>query len=440
MIRVPACLAGALLALLFVVLLQPASVRAQDVPAPVTSPVGANGRVRVYLDCPGGGQQDQCFSQYLRDTIEFVDFVRQPQDADVHMLSSSRGTGGGGQEIVLRFVGRGRFEGHDHDLRAVTMLGDTENTRREVVLRTAIVGLLDYVAHDGIPAGLNLSVSTEARPHAQTPVEDPWNLWVFSARVSGSIDADERSREVQSQLNFSADRVSDEWKIGIGGRVFESIERFELEEDDEDGDPFEVRREDRNLNGFVARSLGRHWSAGVRGRVASSTFSNNRLSVSGAPAIEFSVFPYDEYATRQLRLEYSAGFDRREYRETTIFGKVDETLWQHEISAVLDQRQPWGSLRAGFEVQQYLHDSSRYRVQGDGFVSLRITRGLSLTFNGSASRVRNQLSLPLRDATDEEVLLRIRQLQSGYQVRFGFGVTYSFGSIFNNIINPRFGN
>jgi hypothetical protein len=429
--------------LLIVLVLRPESVlglAAQGDPAPVEAPAQANGRVRVYLDCPGGGFQDQCFSQYLRDTIQFVDFVRQPQDADVHVLSSSRGTGGGGQEVVLRFIGRGRFEGHDHDLRAVTMLGDTENTRRGVVLRTAIVGLLDYVAHDGIPAGVNLSVSTEARPDVEAPVEDPWNLWVFSTRVSGSIDADERSRELQSQLNFSADRVSEAWKIGIGGRVFESIERFELEEDDEDGDPFEVTREDRSVNGFVARSLGRHWSAGVRGRVASSTFSNNRLSVSGAPAIEFSVFPYDEYATRQLRLEYSAGFDRRRYHEMTIFEKFEETLWQHELSAVLDQRQPWGSLRAGFEVQQYLHDLSRYRIQGDGNVNLRLTRGLSLNFNGSASRVRNQLSLPLRDATDEEVLLRIRQLQSGYQVRVSFGVTYSFGSIFNNIINPRFGN
>ena len=41
--------------------------------------------------------------------------------------------------------------------------------------------------------------------------------------------------------------------------------------------------------------------------------------------------------------------------------------------------------------------------------------------------------------TSEEVLLRLRELQSGYQVSVDISLTYSFGSIFNNIVNPRFG-
>jgi len=38
------------------------------------------------------------------------------------------------------------------------------------------------------------------------------------------------------------------------------------------------------------------------------------------------------------------------------------------------------------------------------------------------------------------VLLRIRQIESGYELELNFGVTYTFGSLFNNIVNPRFGN
>ena len=64
---------------------------------------------------------------------------------------------------------------------------------------------------------------------------------------------------------------------------------------------------------------------------------------------------------------------------------------------MLDQRQPWGSLRASFEFSQYLHDPSFYRIEGGGFISYRITRGLSINMNGSASRIRDQLNLPLRD-------------------------------------------
>jgi hypothetical protein len=54
----------------------PASVEAQ------TAATAA--RVRVYLDC------FDCFPQFLRDEISFVDFVRQAQDADVHLLSRSQ--------------------------------------------------------------------------------------------------------------------------------------------------------------------------------------------------------------------------------------------------------------------------------------------------------------------------------------------------------------
>jgi hypothetical protein len=72
-------------------------------------------------------------------------------------------------------------------------------------------------------------------------------------------------------------------------------------------------------------------------------------------------------------------------------------------------------------------------------VSIRLARGLSFTVESVLSRLRDQLSLPKRDATEEEVLLRLRQLQSGYEYEVQVGLTYTFGSIFNTIVNPRFG-
>ena len=124
----------------------------------------------------------------------------------------------------------------------------------------------------------------------------------------------------------------------------------------------------------------------------------------------------------------------------TLFDRLRETNGRHALSANLDVRQPWGSLEAGIEWSQYLHDRSKYRVEFDGEVSLQIVRGLSLDLEGFASRIRDQLSLPRRGATPEEVLLPLRELRSGYEVRFSFGVRYSFGSLFNNVVNPRFGN
>lgn len=421
----------------WMVLLLPLSVpvAAQDPPVagvqPATTTPGQ--RLRVYLDC------FDCFDDFLRDEIDWVDFVRQPQDADVHLLSSSRGTGGGGREVTLRFVGVGRYQGINHDLRVVTLPEETENVRRAATLRTTIVGLLNYLAQRGLPGNLELEVESTVRPGAAAvPRSDPWNLWVFRIRGSGNVDEDENNRELNWDVSVSGDRVTENWKISFGASADLERETFNRLDDD-DEEPFTVTQREREANWFVARSLGPHWSVGLEGNLRSSTFGNTRFSGGTAPAVEYSVFPYQEYATRQLLFQYELGVEHARYNEITIFDKLRETLWRHELSASFDQRQPWGSLDARLEWSQYLHDRSKYRLESDGEISFRIVRGLSVDFEASASRIRDQLSLPRRDATPEEVLLQLRELQSGYEYRFSAGFTYSFGSIFNNVVNPRFG-
>jgi hypothetical protein len=405
-------------------------------PAPLVQPpadVQAGPRLRVYLDC-------DCFQSYLRDEIDWVDFVRQPQDADVHLLSSTRDTGGGGREVTLRFVGAGAYEGVDQDLKVVTLTGETENVRREAVLRTVTVGLLNYLARRGLPAELELDVEAGAGAGAArgVPASDPWNLWVFSVRGGASVNEDENNREVNWDVSVSGDRVTEDWKLSFGARADLERETFNRLEDP-DEEPFSVTQRERNLNWFAAKSLGPHWSLGLDGDVRSSTFGNTRFSTSMSPAVEFSVFPYEDHATRQLLVQYEVGIEHARYNEVTIFDKLRETLWRHELSTRFDQRQPWGSVDARLEWSQYLHDRTKYRLEADGELSFRIVRGLTVNFEANASRIRDQLSLPRRDATPEEILLRLRELQSGYEYRFSTGFTYSFGSIYNNVVNPRFG-
>ena len=406
---------------------------AQTPPAGAQTPPPADSapaRLRVYLDC------FDCFEQYLRDEIPWVDFVRQPQDADVHVLSSSNSTGGGGREVVLRFVGAGRFEMVDAELKAVSQTAEPENLRRARVLRTVEVGLLGYLARDGLLPEVDVDVSSPGGAGTVEPPADPWDLWVFRVSAGGSFDAEESNEELRWDLSLAADRVTEHWKIGVGASTDQQRERFDLDEDD----PLQVHQHESEFDWFVAKSVGPHWSFGLDGRVASSTFGNTRFSIRSAPAVEFSIFPYREYATRQFVIQYEIGVERAQYTEVTLFDRLEETLWRHELSAELDQRQTWGSLQAGVEWSQYLHDASKYRLEVDGEISLRIVRGLSLDLDASASRIRDQISLPRRSASTEEVLLRLRELQSGYEVSVSAGISYSFGSLFNNVVNPRFGN
>jgi hypothetical protein len=403
--------------------------------AGVTSPAEAQappqaGRLRVHIE------SCDCFTEFLRSEIRWVDFVRNQQDADVQVLSTSRATGAGGVETVLRFVGGGRFAGVDHELRAATPPGEPEDVRRRDVLRTVLVGLLGLSARDGLPADLRVTV-TPAREATGPPERDPWNYWIFRLGGDASLESEESSREETWAVEVTADRITDNWRISLGVELETQKETFDLNEVDED--PFTVTRRERQLDWFIAKALGSHWSFGIDGDAESSTFGNVKVRTAAMPAIEFNVFPYEDYASRQLRFEYGIGVQHSRYTEVTLFDRLRETRPLHELSVTLDQREPWGTLQAAVQWSQYLHDVSRSRLEVSGNISLRVARGLSFDLAGQASRIRDQLSLPRRGATPEEVLLRVRELGSGHEVNLRVGLTYSFGSIFNNIVNPRFG-
>ena len=122
----------------------------------------------------------------------------------------------------------------------------------------------------------------------------------------------------------------------------------------------------------------------------------------------------------------------------TLYDKMSETLGTHGITLDLEARQPWGQLSVGANVTEYLPLTDKYRAEVFGNVEWKIKKGLSLNFSGGTSLIRDQLSLPKGKATTEEILVRQRQLATSYNYYFYFGVSYTFGSIFNNVVNSRF--
>jgi len=63
---------------------------------------------------------------------------------------------------------------------------------------------------------------------------------------------------------------------------------------------------------------------------------------------------------------------------------------------------------------------------------------MSLRFNGGYSIIHNQINIAASGTSKEELLVQQKQLLSGYDYWFNTGVTYSFGSIFNTVVNSRF--
>jgi hypothetical protein len=96
-------------------------------------------------------------------------------------------------------------------------------------------------------------------------------------------------------------------------------------------------------------------------------------------------------------------------------------------------------MNAGVTLSQHLNKLSRYRISTFASADVRLFKGFSFNFFGGYDRIRDQIALRKGGATSEEVLLRRRQLATGHSYFMGFGISYSFGSIFNTVVNPRFG-
>ena len=172
-------------------MLLPSSVFAQD----------ANGRLKVYLDC------DNCFGDYIREEVNMVEYVRDPAEADVHILVSQSDTGSGGIERAVALIGVGRFKGLDFKSRAISQSGDTEDTQRQRLATAITIGLLNYLASDGVNGGLTVEVEQTAQPGQAGPATDPWNFWVMS--LQGSVAMTRRRKQPRARSRSAARRRSD---------------------------------------------------------------------------------------------------------------------------------------------------------------------------------------------------------------------------------------
>ena len=172
----------------------------------------------------------------------------------------------------------------------------------------------------------------------------------------------------------------------------------------------------------------------------SSTFDNAQIYASVGPAVEYDIFPYSQSTRRELRLQYRLNYTQRDYYEVTIFGKEKEGIFSQALQVVMEIKEPWGSIGASVQGQTFLHDLSKNNLRAELGVYINLFKGFSFNVGGQYSRIRDQLSLPAREYTSEEILLELKRLATGYNLRFEVGLNYRFGSIYSNVVNPRFGN
>ncbi len=385
-------------------------------------------RLKVFIDC------NNCDQTFIKQELTYLSYVRDRLLSDVHIQLINQATGSGGEEYTFFFYGQGDLEGNNDTLTMTTDVNNTADEVRRKQMKTIQLGLVSYMAKRGYMDQISLDFAGD---DAEVPEqeEDPWNNWVFGVNANAWLNGEEQYKNMSLSGGFNIDRVTEDWKIQSGLWLNYNESKFWFEED-------WVISEKRSqwADASVVKSLTDHFSAGVFTDFYSSLFDNYKVNLSASPGFEYNVFPYSESTQRQIRVTYKAGGKHNVYNEETIYHKMSETLMYQSLGIAAKFQQKWGSVSASVDGSHYFHNISINKIRFWMSLNLRLFKGFTWRISGNLALIHDQISLPLGDASEEDILLRQRQLQTGYRYWGSTGISYTFGSIYNSVVNPRFGN
>lgn len=382
--------------------------------------------VKLFIDC------DYCDMNHIRREIPYVNYVRDVKEAQLYLRETRQNTGSGGREYSYFYTGQKEFEGLNDTLVYTSRPDDTRDQVRDGRTNMMKMGLMRYVARTPIYKEIEITHLGESK---EEMVVDRWNNWVFELETRPQFEGEETRKEFSFWNSFNINKVTPDWKI-----EFDLDHRLTRTKYVYDDSTYVKDKTFIQLDNLVVRSISDHWSVGNRAQFSTSTFSNLKFQAEIYPSIEYNLFHYSESTHHQLRFLYGIGVSLNQYNDTTIYNKTKENLGKHQLQIAYQIQEKWGSINASLEGSNYLNDFSKNNIQLECSINIRIVKGLSFSVRGGVARVHDQISLVKGELSEADILLQLQELASAYRIDGGLGLTYTFGSIFNNVVNPRFGN
>ena len=384
----------------------------------------------VYIDC------NFCDMDFVRKNISYVNYVRDRKLAQVHILTTTQRVGSGATQYTFNFIGQLDLEGQDSEISAIAKVDATSDERRELRTKYLKIGLMQYVAQTPMVDFIEIEFTDDGDSTETEDVVDKWNNWVFKIRGNAWFNGQATYESKSFNSSISANKITDKWK-------FENWASYNYDENTYELDSATtVFNSNKNyfIESSAVRSINNHWSAGLVGSVQSSTYRNIDYNHRISPALEYNIFDYKDFNEKQIRIQYRVSYNNFQYLDTTIYNQISEHLFNHSLRVGAEFVQKWGTIDFATTASQYFHDPSLKRLDIWGSVNWRIVKGLSVSVRGNIEFIQDQISLPKGGASDIEILTQQRQLATSYSYWGSLGFSYTFGSIYNNIVNPRFGN
>lgn len=407
-------------------------------PNPSQTSKSDNETLSVFLDCRG------CDSNFIITEIQFVNFVRDQGLADLHLLILRQGSANGDQFLVDYIDQRLK------EKPAMQLVYDSYNYQTEEEVRNGLVsvielGLISYLLNTDVISKLSVEYQVPERTETGTfEKDDPWNNWIFEIGADGFTSGQANQSRYNIGADAEANRITNEWKLvfnlwgNFNRRIVNETETVINGLDTTSVKTTDIfDRSNRNFFGLVAKTINDHWSVGFYSRYRSDTFVNIDTQVGITPSIEYSLFPYEEFTRREVTARFGVVASYFNYAETTFLLQDEEFLFRPELNIDADFTQPWGRFRAGIEAGAFLNDITLNRFEFNSRLNLRISKYFSVFMDGRYSIIGDQVSLPAGELSAEELLAGVRQQPTSFSYRGSFGFEVQFGSIYNNIVNPR---
>lgn len=382
-----------------------------------------NNSLNLFVDC------SSCDQDYFRQQLTFVNFVRETREAHVHLLVTYEYTGAGGLKYSLLFIGQKQFKGQNDTLSFFSKPDASPDETRQGQLKVMKLGLIRFVAK--FPVSDNINISYD-KPKKQEMVEDKWKSWVFEINFGGYYSGEESYTSTSLWSALSAQKVTPDWKFQFEAGNYYDENHYKIDT----STYISINRGDYFTH-KVVKSLSNHWSAGEGISISTATYSNNKFFFSIYPLIEYDLFPYSESTRKQLRILYGIGYEHSDYQDTTIYNKIRENNIGQKLLISIEMKQKWGSIAFSARSFNIMNNFKKNNIRLNSSVNLRVFKGFSVRMEGNIAWLHDQLYLPKGTIAYEQILLKQKQLLTQYTYSIQFSLNYSFGSIYNNVVNPR---
>jgi len=382
--------------------------------------------LKIFYDC------QYCDVTFIKQNLNQVEFMRDRKFAEVHLLITSQRNGSGGELFMIQFIGLGEMAKFSDTLKYSTDPTMTSDETRRLQLRYVELGLMRFLLEKGLGDEISLTFNSSKQEEA-IEVEDPWRNWVFRLSANGWFNGQETSNNSNMNGSFSASRVTDKNKFSLWSNLSQNRSKYTFGTEE-----FITFQQNMNLYMSDVVSISEHWSTGIFSDIQNSIYSNYNLSTGIRAAIEYDLFPYSKSATKQAVIYYTIGPRYNDYIDTTLYNKTSELVFEHSVLLGTSINQKWGNVRASVKYQNYLQDFELNSISFDLNFNVRLFKGFSWRINGRYSIQHNQINIVKPSGQSEiDLLLSQKQFKSGYNYWFNTGLSYSFGSIYNTIVNPR---